>query len=114
MVNRIKEQPMDLFADRTITHPLSSNQLRLRFPTLACLPVHQLRELASTGTELARATGGTLRLKLFRIVALVRTSCRPVVVSINASYPLRELWYRATIRLLSGVISGIGRNRKAL
>lgn len=66
MENRIKEQQMDLFADRTSTAWQSSNQLRLRFSTLAYLLLSQLRTVALHGTSLAAATMGTIRLKLVK------------------------------------------------
>ena len=69
MENRIKEQQLDLFADRTSTATLRSNQLRLWFSTLAYLLVNQLRRVGLAGTELARATCGTIRLKLFKVGA---------------------------------------------
>lgn len=100
MENRIKEQQLDLQADRTSTHYLKSNQLRLWFSTLAYLMIHRIRELVLVGTQLAQATCGTIRLKLFKIGAQVKTSCRRVVVSISKSYPLSKLWQQTAQKLV--------------
>ena len=67
MENRIKEQQQDLFADRTSTAGLRSNQLRLWFSTLAYLLMQRLRQIGLKGTQLARATCGSIRLKLLKI-----------------------------------------------
>lgn len=100
MENRIKEQQLDLLADRTSAHHLKSNQLRLWFSTMAYLMIHRLRELVLAGTELAGATCGTIRLKLFKIGAQVKTSCRRVLITLSKSYPLSALWEEAARRLL--------------
>lgn len=102
MENRIKEQYLDLFGDRTSTHGMSSNQLRLWFSTLAYLLMNKLRESGLEGTELAQATCGTIRLKLFKVGAIVKVSCRRIVVSLSESYPLKDLWFKVGAKLLSG------------
>jgi hypothetical protein len=78
MENRIKEQQLDLYADRTSTETMRSNQLRLWFSTLAYLLLNQLRRVGLPGTRLAQATCGTIRLRLLKIGALVRVSVRRV------------------------------------
>lgn len=92
MENRIKEQQLDLYADRTSTETLRANQLRLWFSTLAYLLMNQLRQVGLAGTELARATCGTIRLKLFKVGALVRVRVRRVWVSLSSAYPLQALF----------------------
>lgn len=99
MENRIKEQQLDLYADRTSAGTMRSNQLRLWFSTLAYLLMNQLRRVGLPGTELARATCGTLRTKLLKIGALVRVSVRRVSVSLSSAWPLRELFRRVAARL---------------
>ena len=96
---RIKEQQLDMFADRTSTEGLRSNQLRLWFSTLAYLLVNQLRRVALFGTELARATCGSIREKLFKIGAVVRVSVRRVAVSLSAACPWQRLFEQAAARL---------------
>lgn len=94
MENRIKEQQLDLFADRTSTHWMRSNQLRLWFSTLAYLLLNQLRRVGLLGTELANATCGTIRLRLLKIGAIITVSVRRVVVSLSSAFPLAELFSR--------------------
>jgi len=103
MENRIKEQQQDLFADRTSTAGLRSNQLRLWFSTLAYLLRHRLREIGLKGTQLARATCGSIRLKLLKIGALVKVSVRRMVVSLSSAYPLQELFAQVARRLAFGL-----------
>jgi hypothetical protein len=91
MENRIKEQMM-LFADRTSTSWLRSNQIRLYFSAVAYQLVQALRRLGLAGTELAEAQCHTVRLKLLKIGALVRITVRKVWVSWSASYPYAALF----------------------
>jgi len=90
MENRIKEQLM-LFADRTSTAFLRSNQIRLYFSSAAYLLMHALRRLGLRGTELARAQCSTIRLKLLKIGALIRITVRRVWLSLAGGYPYGEL-----------------------
>jgi hypothetical protein len=93
MENRIKEQLM-LSSDRTSTHFLRSNQLRLYFSSIAYVLLQMLRYLGLQGTELAQAHCCTLRLKLFKIGALIRITARRVWVSLASGYPLAALFRR--------------------
>ena len=98
MENRIKEQ-LDLFADRTSSAFLKSNQLRLWFSTFAYLLMRQVRAVALSGTRLARATVGTIRLQLMKIAAQVTVSVRRVHVRLCSACPLREVFAHAHGRL---------------
>ena len=98
MENRIKEQLM-LFADRTSTAFLRSNQIRLYFSSVAYLLMEALRRLGLKGTELARAQCATLRLKLLKIGALIRVTVRKVWVSMAGGYPYAELFRRVCAQL---------------
>ena len=91
MENRIKEQLM-LFSDRTSTHYLRSNQLRLYFSSIAYVLLQMLRRLGLAGTELAKAQCSTIRLKLLKIGALIRITVRKVWVSLAGGYPHVELF----------------------
>ena len=102
MENRIKEQQLDLYADRTSTATLRANQLRLWFATLAYLLINQLRRVGLAGTELARATCGTIRLQLFKVGALVRLSVRRLWVSLSSAFPRQELFGLVARRLALG------------
>ena len=79
MENRIKEQQLDMFADRTSAHTMRANQLRLWFSSVAYVLMNLLRRFGLRGTELERAQVGTIRLKLLKLGALVRVSVRRVV-----------------------------------
>jgi hypothetical protein len=95
MENRIKEQQLDLFADRTSTATMRANQLRLWFASMAYVLVNRLRELALAGTALANATAGTLRLKLFKIGALVKLSVRRVKIAMASGCPYQDVFAHA-------------------
>lgn len=99
MENRIKEQQLYLFADRTSTHWLPANQLRLYFASFAYVLVETLRRLALIGTEMAKAQCHTIRLKLFKIGAQIRVTVRKVWLSLSESYPLADLFGRVWSRL---------------
>ena len=87
MENRIKEQQLAMFADRTSTATMRANQLRLYFSSMAYALMTGLRRLGLAGTELARAQCQTIRLKLLKIGALVRVTVRKVWVSFSTAYP---------------------------
>jgi hypothetical protein len=91
MENRIKEQ-MCLFAYRLSTEEMKGNQLRLYLSALAYTLVEALRRLALKGTEWAEAQVDTIRLKLFKIGALVRISARRVWLELSSSYPWKHIY----------------------
>jgi hypothetical protein len=93
MENRIKEQQLAMFADRTSTATMRANQLRLYFSSLAYTLVLGLRRLGLAGTEWAHAQCQTIRLKLFKIGALVRITVRKVWVSFSTAYPYAALFH---------------------
>lgn len=94
MENRIKEQQLWLFADRTSCQMMRANQLRLYFSSFAYILMHALRRLALRGTEHERAQCGTIRVKLFKIGALVGVSVRRVRISFSEAYPYAEQFKR--------------------
>ena len=87
MENRIKEQQLDLFADRTSAHTMRANQLRLYFSSFAYVLMHALRRLGTDGTQFARAQCSTLRLKLLKIGARVKITARRIWLSFSQAYP---------------------------
>lgn len=89
MENRIKEQQLDLFADRTSTHLLRSNQLRLYLASVAYSILRDLRELGLKGSAWAQVQCGTLRTRMLKIGALVRVSIRRVLVQFSSAFPLQ-------------------------
>jgi hypothetical protein len=92
MENRIKEQQLDLFADRTSTHWMRSNQLRLWLSSVAYTLVNQLRHVGLKGTGMARAQCGTIREKLFKIGAHVMVSVRRVKVAMASGCPYQGIF----------------------
>lgn len=95
MENRIKEQQLYLFADRTSSAMMEANQLRLYFSSVAYVVMNELRRVGLEGTELAAAQCHTLRLKLLKIGAVVRVSVRRIHVRFASSYPYRGTFIRA-------------------
>ena len=94
MENRIKEQ-MHLFADRLSTDEMRGNQLRLYFSALAYTMVEALRRLALKGTQWAQAQVDTIRLRLFKIGAVVRISVRRIVLRMSSAYPWKDIYTQA-------------------
>ena len=87
MENRIKEQQLDLFADRTSTATLRANQLRLHLASFAYVLMHGLRRLGLAGTRWARTQCGTLRSNLLKVAARVRITARRVWLSFPTACP---------------------------
>jgi len=105
MENRIKECQLDLFADRTSAKTMTANQLRLFFASLAYVLVCALRRIALQHTQFARATCGTIRLKLLKIGALVRTSVRRIKIAMPSAFP-----YRAEYRAAHAALAAAAAN----
>jgi len=95
MENRIKEQQLDLFADRTSTSKMRSNQLRLWFSSLACVLVSALRRVALPATRMAKATCGSIRLRLLKIGARIKMSVRRFVVHLAGACPYQDVFVQA-------------------
>jgi Transposase DDE domain group 1 len=100
MENMLKQQVLDLESDRMSTHYLASNQLRLWFATLAYLLLERMRAWGLHGTELARATVGSVRLKLLKVAAQVSVSVRRVYVQLSSAYPLQAIFRLCHRRLM--------------
>jgi hypothetical protein len=97
--NRIKEQQLGLFADRTSCHDFVANQFRVLLSAAAYILMDHLRRHALTDTELAQAQVDTIRLKLLKIGARVVGSVRRVVIHLAEGYPLKDLFARVLGRL---------------
>ena len=100
MENLLKQQVLDLRADRMSTHYLASNQFRLWEAMFAYLLLERLRTQGLAGTELARATAGSLRLRLLKVAAQVRVSVRRVYVQLSSAYPLQAVFGLCHRRLI--------------
>lgn len=92
MENRIKEQQLALFADRTSTRRLAANQLRLWFSAVAYLLLVALRRRGLRGTPMARAQSDTIRLKLFKIGGRIKVTVRRIYLSLSEGYPWQDLF----------------------
>ncbi|MGA8380789.1 MAG: IS1380 family transposase [Stellaceae bacterium] len=99
MENRIKECQLDLFADRTSSHTMRANQLRLWFAAMAYVLLCALRRIGLKHTQFAAATCGTIRLALLKIGALVRVSVRRIHVAMASGCPWQDEFRLAHARL---------------
>ena len=100
MENRIKEQQLGLFADRTSCHKFLANQFRLLLASAAYVLIEHLRRTGLKGTELAKAQVTTIRLKLLKVAARVRTSVRRVTLHLSSAYPYQRLFGHLVARLV--------------
>lgn len=99
--NRIKEQQLGLFADRTSCHDFVANQFRVLLSAAAYILLDTLRRHTLADTEWAHAQVDTIRLKLLKIGARVVSSVRRVVIHLAGGYPLKDLFARILGRLLA-------------
>jgi hypothetical protein len=99
MENCIKEQQLDLFADRVSAQTLRANQVRLYFASIAYTLMHALRRIGLKDTELERAQCGTIRLRLLKIGARITLSVRRIVVALSQAFPLQALFARVVDNL---------------
>jgi hypothetical protein len=88
--NRIKEQQLGLFADRTSCHAFMANQFRVLLSAAAYVLVETLRRVGLAQTELANAQAGTIRLKLLKIGGRIMRSVRRIVIHLAGGFPLQE------------------------
>ena len=99
MENRIKEQQLDLFSDRTSTATMRGNQLRLYLSSLAYVLTNELRRIGLAFTKLASAYVSTIRTNLFKIGTLVEVTARRVVIRFSSGYPYVDLFRRVVRNL---------------
>ena len=102
MENRIKEQQLGLFADRTSAHDWWANQFRLLLSSLAYILLESIRRIALKGTELERAQATTIRLKLLKIGAVILRNTRRIRFLLSSHYPHQKLFKTVTARLQPG------------
>lgn len=99
MENRIKEQQLDLFADRTSCHRWWPNQFRILLSALAYILVESIRRTALEGTEMQRSQCASIRLKLFKIGAVIERNTRRVRMHLSSAYPYQQLFWLIARRL---------------
>jgi len=90
MENRIKEQKLDLSADRTSCHNWWSNQFRLLLSSIAYILIERIRAYALENTELEKAQVGTIRLKLFKVGAVIIRNTRRILFILSSAYPYQH------------------------
>ncbi len=93
--SRIKETQLDLFGTRASSHKFHANWLRLMLAALAYTLIQRFRDVALAGTELARATAASIRVKLLKIGAAVLRNTRRIRIMLASHHPLRDLFLRA-------------------
>jgi hypothetical protein len=93
--NRIKEAQLDLFGTRASCHKFLANWMRLMFAALAYTLMQRLRAIALAGTELARATASTIRVRLLKIGAAILPNTRRVRIMLASHHPLRNVFLTA-------------------
>jgi hypothetical protein len=91
MENRIKEQQLDLFADRTSTQTFESNQLRLWLSSMAYVLMQAFRQNCLSKTAFAQATVGTIRLNFLKLGAKITVSVRRILIAIASSCPYQDI-----------------------
>ena len=99
MENRIKEQQLDMFADRTSCHHWWPNQWRMLLSGLAYTLLASIRRIGLIGTDMARATCGTIRLCLLKIGAVIVKNTRRVRFLLSSAYPRQRLFFQVAKRL---------------
>jgi hypothetical protein len=104
MENRIKEQQLFLFACRTSCATMRANQVRLLFSAVAYVVMRALRQFGLAQTDWAAAQCDTIRLKLFKIGAVIRFTARRVWVALSEGYPFRDIFERACNNLRGLVV----------
>ena len=102
MENRIKENQLDMFGDRTSCQHWWPNQFRLLLASLAYTLIEAIRRIALKSTELANAYVGTIRLKLFKIGAVILKNTRRIRFLLASGCPYKELYFLAANRLAPG------------
>jgi hypothetical protein len=101
MENRIKEQQLGLFADRTSTATMRGNQLRLWIASMAYTLAQALRRIGMAGTSLATAQVSTIRVRLLKLSGLVRISVRRIRIALSSAFPLQDVFAQVLRNLTS-------------
>lgn len=101
--NMIKQMTLDLDADRVSSSWMAANQMRVWFAAFAYLLLDRLRNVGLKGSELAKVSLGTIRLRLLKVAAVIRVSTRRVHIALNTAFPLQDL-FRTVHRRLSCVM----------
>lgn len=90
----ISELKNGLHADRLSAHRFRANSLKLLEHVIAYALVVLHREATAAIPEVAKAEVGTLRQKLWKVGALVKTSTRRIWFHLSETWPHHDLWVR--------------------
>ena len=101
MANRVKEQQLDLLADRTSCHDFVTNQFRLLLSSLAYILMERFRTLLLTGTEFVETTCSNIRLYLVKIGAIIRRNTRKIYVALSSACPNQELLCLIAVKIIA-------------
>ncbi len=107
MENRIKEQQLELFADRTSTATMRANQLRLYLSAFAGALLRTIRAIGLAGTDMARAQCGTIRTRLLKVACRVTVSVRRIRLSLSSVFPLQDLFAGAVAALRAAPLAQV-------
>ena len=99
MENRIKEQQLDLFADRTSTSKMQSNQLRQFLAAFDQGYMARIKERGLKGTKLEGARCSAIRERLFKIAVVVTKTTRRFKLSLSSCYPWQRLFAQVVAQL---------------
>jgi len=102
MENRIKEQQLWLFSDRTSAHAWWTNQFRILLSSLTYILFERMRNLALEGTKLAKAQVSKIRLKLLKIGAVITRNTRRICFNLSSSFPYKNIFYSVAYNFSSG------------
>ena len=92
MENKIKQQKLDLFADRTSCHWFISNQMRLLLSSFAYILIQALQDITLKGTKLAKAYASTIRNQLLKIAEVISKNTRTIKLMMSSAYPRQALF----------------------
>ncbi len=101
MENKIKQQKLDLFSDRTSCHGFVANQMRILFSGFAYVLLQNLKRLALRKTKLGQAYAATIREHLIKIGAVIVRNTRRIVVMMDSNYPWQDLFVKVTQKLVA-------------
>ena len=82
--------------------PAVRSSFSCRQRPLAYALIEAIRRIALKGTELANAYVGTIRLKLFKIGAVILKNTRRIRFLLASGCPYKELYFLAANRLAPG------------
>ena len=99
MENRIKDQQLWLFSDRTSAHIMLANQLRMYFSAFAGAIVDIVRRCGLHGTACARWRVDTIRSRLLKLAGRVHKTVRRIRLSFVSAFPLQDVFARTLFNL---------------